>query len=111
MHLSYWICAAVTAASAFVSLGFAIAALITSTQTSAVASRYAFVRSTALALGATVGLFAMSVPFLAGIALTMTLVQAGDASIGVSIRDRVKTIGPAITALINLAALTWVLAG
>lgn len=111
MHLSYWICAGVTAASAFVSLGFAIGTLTASAQSGAVASRYAFVRSLALALVATASLFAMSVPFLVAVGVAMTVVQAGDAAIGGGIRDRVKTIGPAITALINLAALIWVLAG
>lgn len=35
----------------------------------------------------------------------MTIVQAGDAVIGVRIRDRLKTVGPALTAAANLAAL------
>lgn len=41
------------------------------------------------------------------IAAAMVVVQAADAVVGVSIRDRVKTFGPAFTALAGLAALVW----
>jgi hypothetical protein len=39
----------------------------------------------------------------------MIIVQAGDAIIGGLIRDRVKTLGPAGTAVVNLAAMIWLL--
>jgi hypothetical protein len=39
----------------------------------------------------------------------MIIVQAGDAGIGMIIKDRMKTFGPAGTALLNLAALIWLL--
>jgi hypothetical protein len=37
----------------------------------------------------------------------MIIVQACDAGIGVAIKDRMKTFGPAGTAVLNLAALIW----
>ena len=39
----------------------------------------------------------------------MIVVQAIDAVIGVAIKDRPKTFGPVVTALVNLAALVWML--
>jgi hypothetical protein len=39
----------------------------------------------------------------------MIIVQAGDAAIGARIRDRMKTLGPAGTAVLNLAAIVWLL--
>jgi len=37
----------------------------------------------------------------------MIIVQAIDALIGIKINDKMKTFGPAITAVINLSALIW----
>ncbi|MDQ1547913.1 MAG: hypothetical protein QOH69_2817 [Actinomycetota bacterium] len=109
MPLSFWICAAVTVASAYVSLGFSIASLVAPNSPSPIASRYALARSIALAAVATIAFFTGSVAFLLAIAAAMTVVQACDAAIGVSIRDRRKTVGPAVIAMINLAALIWLL--
>jgi len=57
MPLSYWICAAITAVSAFVSLGFSIAALRPADGASLTASRYATARSIALVVVAVVAFF------------------------------------------------------
>jgi hypothetical protein len=55
-----------------------------------------------------------AVPFLSGsiewlqaIAWSMTIVQASDAVIGTTLKDRMKTFGPAGTALLNLVAVIW----
>jgi len=37
----------------------------------------------------------------------MTLVQAGDAAIGVIKKNRVETFGPLGTAALNLIAIVW----
>jgi hypothetical protein len=37
----------------------------------------------------------------------MTILQALDAGVGVTIKDRMKTFGPAAMAVTNLAALVW----
>ncbi|PJJ55304.1 hypothetical protein CLV54_3194 [Compostimonas suwonensis] len=71
---------------------------------------YAFARSLALLVVAIVALFTGSVAFVAAIAIAMVIVQVADAVIGVRIRDRLKTVGPAATALVDLAALVWMLA-
>lgn len=70
---------------------------------------YVFARSFALAAIAVVALLAGSVSFLAATAIAMILVQAADAVIGALLRRRLETIGPALTALVNTAALTWML--
>ena len=59
---------------------------------------------------------ASAVPFLTGstewfqaIAWSMIIVQACDAFIGTTIKDRMKTFGPAGTALLNLVAVIWLI--
>lgn len=103
----YWVCAAVTAVSACVSLGYSTAALRSPAGVGRTNPRYAFVRSLALAVAVTVVLGTRSSSWLEAVALAMGLVQAGDAVIGVTIRDRVRTVGPALTAAVNLAALVY----
>lgn len=105
MSTSYWICATITAVSAFVSLGYSLVALRSPDGVAATNAMYAFTRSFALAIGATVVLFTQSASWLRAIALAMVLVQAGDAVIGAQLRDRLKTGGPALTAVANLIAL------
>jgi hypothetical protein len=106
--ISFWICGAVPMASALVSFGFSIAAVrVASAGEGAV--RYALARSFALVVVATVALFTATPPFLAAIALVMVIVQAGDAVVGGLARDRMKTLGPAFLAVVNLAALLWLL--
>jgi hypothetical protein len=110
MSIAYWSCAVVTAASSCVSFAFSVAALRGAAPVSAVASRYALVRSAAFALPAIAALCFGSMGFLSAMAIVMIVVQAGDALVGATVRDRMKTIGPAIIAAINLAVLVWLLA-
>ncbi|WP_246490566.1 hypothetical protein [Brevibacterium oceani] len=109
MDISYWVCAGITVISAAVSFGYSLAGLRTSDAPSKTASRYAFSRSVALLAVALTALFAGSVGFVAAAAIAMVLVQTIDAVIGAGIHDRLKTYGPALTALFNLAALVWML--
>ncbi len=110
MSIAYWTCAVVTVASSCISLGFSVAAVLGAVPASAVASRYALARSTALALAAIAALGVGSIGFLSAIAVAMIVVQAGDVLVGATMRDRMKTIGPAVLAAINLAVLVWLLA-
>ena len=110
MSIAFWACCAVTVISASVSFGYALAGLRTSSGESRTGYLYAFARSTALLVVAVVALFAGSGPFLVAIASSMTLVQAIDATVGGILHDRVKTIGPAATAVANAACLIWLLA-
>lgn len=110
MPLAFWICVAITAISAYVSLGYSIAGLRGSDDDAArTASKYALARSSALAVAATVAPFTQAVAFLVAVAVAMIVVQASDAVIGAGLRDRLKTIGPALTAAANAAALVWLL--
>lgn len=70
---------------------------------------YAFARSLALAVASTIVLIAGSASWLGVMALTMVIVQGADAVIGAVVRDRMKTVGPALIAALNLAALIWFL--
>lgn len=105
MSAGFWVCAAITTVSAFVSLGYAVAALGGPPGAAATNAMYAFTRSAALAVAAVVVLFTQSPSWLRAVALAMVLVQAGDAVVGAQLRDRLKTIGPALTATANLVAL------
>lgn len=107
MSTAFWICAGMTTISAFVSLGYSMAALRSPAGSAQINARYAFSRSLALAVAATVVLFTHSPSWLRAVAVAMILVQAGDAVIGVSIRDRVKTFGPALTAVANFVTLLY----
>jgi hypothetical protein len=101
------VCAGVTAVSAFVSLGYAVAAAVS---LHGEAARYALSRSIALAAVSVVALANRSHSSLLIIALAMVIVQALDAMIGITIHDSRKTFGPAALALLNLLALISLLA-
>jgi len=109
MPAAFWICAAITLISALVSLGYSIAALVDADSAHRTSPRYAAARSLALASVAVVALFADSQSYLAAVALAMVIVQAADAVVGWLDRDRRKTVGPALTAAANAAALVWLL--
>ena len=109
MSVAYWVCAAVTVVSSVVSAGYAVAGLRAATGATRVPSLYALARSVALVAVAAASLFAGSIGFLAAAAIAMIVVQALDAVVGATIKDRVKTFGPAATAAFNLAALVWLL--
>ncbi len=109
MTVAFWTCASLTLVSSLVSGAFALASLRNATRESRVPAMYALARSVALIIVAVVGLCSFSVTFATAAALAMILVQGFDAVIGGVISDRVKTLGPAITAVANAAALIWML--
>jgi hypothetical protein len=106
---AFWICAGVTAASAFVSLGFSVAAVLSIRHRSRTNAMYALSRSVALAAVSLVPLISQTRSSLLTIALAMVIVQALDAVVGGTIRDRMKTFGPASLGALNLVALVWLL--
>jgi hypothetical protein len=93
MGASYWACAGITALSARISLFFVARAIGASTGLAQTNARYAAARCLPLALVSFVPFFHHSRPFLVALALVMTLIQALDAFIGVSIKDRMETLG------------------
>lgn len=105
---AYWICAVFTQVSALVSLGYSIAAVRAAGDAGSDAS-YTLVRSAGLAVVAAATLIGEHGDWLVAVAAAMIVVQAGDAIVGLHIRDRLKTAGPAATALINLLLLAWYL--
>jgi hypothetical protein len=107
--VSGWACAVITLASALTSPGFSVAAVRAADAPGLANARYAMSRSVALAIVSVVAIAHQSVPWLAAIAVAMVLVQGGDALVGRMKRDAVKTVGPAATALLNLAALLGML--
>ena len=109
MSLAYWVSSAITVMSSLVSLGYAIASLMAAQREKREGFMYAFARSLALAAVAVIAPLALGEPGLIAVAIAMIIVQSADAIIGGIIRDRIKTVGPAATAVANLAALMWVL--
>src|ERR1700704_1841045 len=109
MNIPFLFCALVTAVSAAISLGFSVTAVFNTADEVRNAALYTCARSVALVI-------ASAVPFLTGSttwplanACSMIIVTLCEAAIGVVIKDRMKTFGPAGTALLNLAAVIWLL--
>ena len=107
--VAYWACAGITALSAFISLFFATQAVRTTRGLAQTNALYATARALPLAAVSLVPFFHHSRPWLIALAVIMTAVQTLDALIGVRIRDRKETWGPASTAALNLAALVWLI--
>jgi len=107
--LPFLICATVTAISAIVSLGFSIIAFRSGSGEARTLALYASARSLALVVVSVAAFPVGATAWLEAVACCMIVVQACDAAIGVTIKDRLKTFGPAATALLNLAALVWLL--
>lgn len=103
----YYLCAAWTAISATVSLGFSIEAYTKAKSrhdNALVNAKYATSRSLALFI-LSLGLFAIvSKPYLIVLTIIMILIQSFDGIIGVKI-NLFKTLGPLLTALGNLGLL------
>lgn len=110
MSGAFWVCAALTLVSAFVSVAYAAAGARVAVDAARPPSLYALARSAALVAVAIIAIISGVTQFLTAVAVAMILVQALDALIGASIRDRIKTVGPALTATANVAALIWLLA-
>ena len=106
---AFWICAGVTAASALVSLGFSATAVLSVRHQARTNAMYVLSRSVALAAVSLVPLIDQTRSSLLTIALAMVIVQALDAVVGGTIRDRTKTFGPASLGATNLVALAWFL--
>jgi hypothetical protein len=109
MSLPFIFCASITAISAIISLGFSITAALGATDTARTMALYACARSTALVIASAVPFLTGSTGWLQAMAWSMIIVQACDAVIGGTINDPMKTYGPAVTALLNLVAVTWLI--
>jgi hypothetical protein len=109
MTLPFIVCASITAISAIISLGFSMAAALGASNTARTMALYACARSTALVIASAVPFFTGSTGWLQAIAWSMIIVQAGDAVIGGTIKDPMKTYGPAGTALLNLVVVIWLI--
>ena len=99
MTFIYWLALALTAVSALTSLGFSLAAL----RAKSIYAEYAASRSIALVVAVIVAFFLSSQPLVFVLALAMTVMQALDAVIGARQRDLMKTVGPAVLAVLTLA--------
>jgi hypothetical protein len=109
MNVPFLSCAVITALSAVISLGFSTAAVLNTPGEVRTMALYSCARSLALAFASAVPFLTGVTPWLQAIACSMIIVQICDAGIGVAIKDRIKTFGPAGVALLNLAALIWLL--
>ena len=109
MNIPFLFCALITAVSAAISLGFSIAAVFNTADEVRNMALYSCARSVALVFASAVPFLTGSTPWLQAIACSMIIVQICDAGIGVLVKDRMKTFGPAGTALLNLAAVIWLL--
>jgi hypothetical protein len=109
MPVSFWITAAVTLLSAGVSFGFSVAAVRRGAGAARTSALYTLARSGAILVVAVGALFVHSLGVVAAVAGIMILTQAADAVIGIVTRNRAATIGPLVLAIVNAAALIWLL--
>jgi hypothetical protein len=109
MMTPFILCALISAVSALVSLGFSIAAQRIATGAARTMALYACARSLALFVASVVPFLSGSVGWLLAVAWSMIIVQALDAVVGMTVKDNVKTFGPAGTAFLNLAAVIWLI--
>jgi hypothetical protein len=109
MTLPFAVCASITTISAIISLGFSISAALNTTDIARTMALYACARSTALMIASAVPFLTGSNEWLQAMAWSMIIVQACDAVIGATIKDPMKTYGPAGTALLNLGAVIWLI--
>lgn len=100
---TYWLCLALTAISALVSLGFSLAGLRASVRTAS--AKYAAARSIALLVGVGIAAFLGSTIVVIVLGITLAVMQAIDAAIGVTEHDRTKTLGPAFLAAVTLVSV------
>src|ERR1700752_2184092 len=107
MTLPFIFCASITLISAIISLGFSIMGALGATGATRTIALYACARSVALVIASAVPFLTGSTGWLQAVAWSMIIVQACDAVIGGTIKDAMKTYGPAGTALLNLAAVIW----
>jgi len=108
MTRRFWTCAIITTISALVSAGFSVAALFGPSGSDHV-ERYAASRSIALLIAMPFCIWLRSREAIETMALVMSLVQGFDGLIGLLAHDPAKTYGPFAFALINFAALVWLL--
>jgi hypothetical protein len=105
---AFWICATITAISAFVSASFSVAGLLGPGVHNSFAL-YAASRSISIPLVVLIFLGLRSRGGIAAMALTMGLVQLFDAVIGVILHDASKTYGPLFLALIGFVSVAFLL--
>ncbi|UOE42966.1 hypothetical protein [Agromyces larvae] len=104
---AFWICYAITAVSAIVSVSFAVIAVVDGGVAADNANAlYAAARSIALVLVVLIApIFRVDSALLVG-AVAMTIVQGIDTFIGAVQGDLAKTVGPAVLCLATLIAAT-----
>jgi hypothetical protein len=104
MTFFYWLALALTAVSALTSLGCSLAAL----RQRNVYAEYAASRSIALVVAVIVAFILGSQPLVFVLAVVMTVVQGLDAVVGARQRDVMKTVGPAVLAVLTLVSAVLV---
>lgn len=109
MSMAFIICGAITSISALISLGFSISSLLSATEQTRTLAFYTCARSAALAAISVYAFVSGSVQWLQAAATGMIIVQALDAGIGATLKDAMRTFGPAGTAIANLAALIFLM--
>ena len=97
----------VTLISALVSAGYAVVGLRAARGETRTPSMYALARGMALLVVVGIAILSGSVVFETSAAVAMVLAQGFDSVIGLVLRDRMRTVGPAGTVVLNAAALAF----
>ncbi|MDP9028090.1 MAG: hypothetical protein M3N46_11185 [Actinomycetota bacterium] len=110
MSVAFWVTAVISLLSAGVSFAFSVAAARRGAGAARTSALYTLARSGAILVVAVGSLFVHSLGVVAAVAGIMIVTQAADAVIGVVTRNRAATVGPIVFAVMNAAALVWLLA-
>ena len=97
----YYSCAAITVISALVSLGFSFEAIAKGKDNNNINALYASSRSVALLYVSIVPIFIFSKEIMIVTSVGMIIVQFLDGFVGIKIKNKLKTLGPFITAIIH----------
>ena len=98
-----------TTISAVTSLGFSLAAVRGTGGNEHTLAFYTCSRSVALTVISLASFVTGASAWLQAAAVAMIMVQGCDAVVGITIRNMMKTVGPAGMALANLTALVWLM--
>jgi hypothetical protein len=109
MNIPFLFCAFITTVSAVISLGFSVAAAFNTANEVRNTALYTCAAKCSLGNSKCGPISDRLNSMAIGDRCSMIIVQICDASIGVVIKDRMKTFGPTGTALLNLAAVIWLL--
>jgi len=105
--MSYYLTACITSLSAFLGLAFSIYAIKNSENKEKTNALYMFARCVAIVFISIIPFFQRSDVLLLIITSLMLIIQVIDCIVGIYIKNRMRTVGPSIMAVLHAVCL-WI---